>query len=87
MPVELFPTRYRSTAYGIAMAVGKFSYVLSYVILDWIYSVENFHARFLGAAVGWAAFLLLGAVCTTFLPETKHKSLEEIADDVSSKDS
>ena len=84
IPAEVFPTRYRSTAYGVSVAFGKLSYVLSYVIADWIFdvpSVEKFRTRFLGVSIGWVAFMGIGAACTTFLPETKNKTLEEIADD------
>ena len=84
IPVEVFPTRYRSTAYGISVAFGKLSYVLGYVIVEWITdvsSVEKFRTRFLGVSIGCVAFMGIGALCTTFLPETKNKTLEEIADD------
>ena len=85
IPAEVFPTRYRSTAYGISVAFGKLSYVLGYVIMVWIFddvpSVENFRTRYLGVSIGWVAFMGIGALCTTFLPETKNKTLEEIADD------
>ena len=65
------------------MAFAKISYLLSYVIADWTNDVSSIEGRtrFLGTFIGQAALMVIGIVCTTFLPETMHKPLEEIADD------
>ena len=87
MPAEIFPTRYRSTAYGISVAFGKLAYVLSHVISQWIEDAEHHRTRYLCVSIVWAAFMIIGAVSTHFLPETKERRLEEIADDELSADS
>ena len=84
MPAELFPTRYRSTAYGISAAFGKVGVILSYLIFEWLYdvhSVENFRSRFFVASLVYSVSMVIGAASTTRLPETNNEPLEKIADD------
>ena len=81
MVAELFPTRYRSTAYGVT---GRLSYILNYLIM-------GFYGRYLPfkisrtqifiVSVVSAVFMVIGTVSTALLPETKNKPLEEIAED------
>jgi len=82
VPAELFPTRYRSTAYGAAASFGKSGSILCYLIFEWLYDVRGiFHPRFLVVSLIYAAFMAVGAAGTTLLPETNNKPLEEIAGD------
>lgn len=74
MPVEVFPTRVRGTAHGIAAASGKAGAV-----------VTAFSFAQLTDAIGLPAVLgilsgvmALCALCTLLIPETKGRSLEEI---------
>ena len=81
---ELFPTRYRSTAYGVSAAFGRLSYILNYLIIG-IYgaymSFEISDTRIFIISVVSAVFMVIGAVSTTLLPETKNEPLEKIAED------
>jgi MFS family permease len=76
-PSEIFPVKVRTTAHGIAAAMGKiggFVGVFTFpFFMDW-------HG--LPAAEGAAAVVsVLGLIVTIFLlPETKGKSLEELSD-------
>ena len=83
LPAELFPTRYRSSAYGVSAAFGKVGVILSCMIFEWIYNVGiiHYHTRFLVISIIFAVFMAVGAVCTTFLPETNNQPLEKIAED------
>jgi MFS transporter, PHS family, inorganic phosphate transporter len=78
MPVELFPTRVRGTAHGIAAASGKLGAV-----------VTAFSFGSLTDAIGLPAVLgilsgvmVLTALCTLLIPETKGCTLDEIEKDM-----
>jgi MFS transporter, PHS family, inorganic phosphate transporter len=78
MPVEVFPTRVRGTAHGIAAASGKLGAV-----------VTAFSFGSLTDAIGLPAVLgilsgvmVLTALCTLLIPETKGRTLDEIEKDV-----
>jgi MFS transporter, PHS family, inorganic phosphate transporter len=80
-PSEIFPVKVRTTAHGIAAAMGKiggFVGVFSFPFL--------MHWHGLLAAEGGAAIVsALGLIVTVvMLPETKGKSLEEISEEPSS---
>jgi PHS family inorganic phosphate transporter-like MFS transporter len=91
VPGECFPTRYRSTSHGISAATGKLGAVIAQVVFGPLrtigavpgattYKDQNpFINRIMQI---FALFMLLG-LCTTFLiPETKRKTLEELAGEV-----
>jgi MFS transporter, PHS family, inorganic phosphate transporter len=81
VPGEVFPTRYRSTAYGISAAAGKIGAILSQVVSHysgsgWIGGDRNSKNV---AMVIYAVFMFLGIFSSLLIPETKRKSLEEIS--------
>jgi MFS transporter, PHS family, inorganic phosphate transporter len=80
-PSEIFPVRVRTTAHGIAAALGKIGGFVG------VFSFPFFmHWRGLSAAEGAAAIVSgLGLIVTVLmLPETKGKSLEELSGEPSS---
>lgn len=79
IPAECYPTRFRCTCHGISAACGK---------LGAIVGVFGFGSMQLTVgtqpALGvLAVAVFLGILCTYFVPETKGKSLEELADELS----
>jgi MFS transporter, PHS family, inorganic phosphate transporter len=74
LPVELFPTRVRGTAHGIAAASGKAGAVVT------AFSFAQLTDKIgLSAVLGiLAGIMALCALCTLLIPETKGKSLDEI---------
>lgn len=80
-PSEIFPVRVRTTAHGIAAAMGKIGGFVG------VFTFPYFmHWHGLPAAEGAAAAVsVLGLIATVFLlPETKGKSLEELSEEPSS---
>jgi PHS family inorganic phosphate transporter-like MFS transporter len=80
-PSEIFPVKVRTTAHGIAAALGKIGGFVG------VFTFPFFmHWHGLPAAEGAAAIVsVLGLVVTVFLlPETKGKSLEELSEQPSS---
>jgi MFS transporter, PHS family, inorganic phosphate transporter len=91
VPGECFPTRYRSTSHGISAATGKLGAVVSQVVfgpLRTIGAVKG--ATSYEAQNPWinhimqifALFMLFGFFTTLLIPETKRKTLEELAGEV-----
>eukprot|EP01112_Ceratiomyxa_fruticulosa_P016915 TRINITY_DN5180_c0_g3_i1.p2 TRINITY_DN5180_c0_g3~~TRINITY_DN5180_c0_g3_i1.p2 ORF type:complete len:216 (+),score=28.33 TRINITY_DN5180_c0_g3_i1:735-1382(+) len=74
VPSEVFPTRYRSTSYGICAASGKIGAIISSYTLG--YGLN--HAGIQSVIGSLSAVMFLGFVCTYFVPETKGTSLEEL---------
>ncbi len=80
-PSEIFPVKVRTTAHGIAAALGKIGGFVG------VFTFPFFlHWHGLPAAEGAAALVSgLGLLVTIFmLPETKGKSLEDLSDEPSS---
>lgn len=83
VPGECFPTRYRSTSHGISAASGKVGAILAQVLIGplrtrgatptndspWLNHVMQIFAGFMAA----------GILTTLLIPETKRKTLEELA--------
>ena len=91
VPGECFPTRYRSTSHGISAATGKLGAVISQVVfgpLRTIGAVKG--ATTYQAQNPWinhimqifALFMLMGLFTSFLIPETKRKTLEELAGEV-----
>ncbi|KAI5122521.1 hypothetical protein M0805_005249 [Coniferiporia weirii] len=84
IPGEAFPTRYRSTAHGLSAASGRLGAILAQVGL---YGLER-HAGYqcspsfiTGVWLFFAAFMFLGFLATTLVPETMGRSLEDISNE------
>jgi MFS transporter, PHS family, inorganic phosphate transporter len=80
-PSEIFPVKVRTTAHGIAAALGKIGGFVGVFTFPFL-----LHWNGLPAAEGAAAIVsALGLIVTVFLlPETKGKSLEELSEEPSS---
>ena len=80
-PSEIFPVRVRTTGHGIAAAAGKLGGFIGVFLFPFL-----MHWKQLLAAESVAAIVsLTGLIVTlTLLPETKGKTLEEIAPDSAS---
>ncbi|KAM6499654.1 Major facilitator superfamily domain containing protein [Amanita muscaria] len=76
IPGELFPTRYRSTCYGIIAASGKVGATLALVIF---YYVPAGHLHI--ALIVFGCFMLTGVGSTLWLPEPKGRSLESLSNE------
>jgi MFS transporter, PHS family, inorganic phosphate transporter len=75
-PAELFPVELRTTAHGIASAVGKLGAFVGVFLFPIFLAWRGLFAAELAAAI----VSLLGLIVTvTMLPETKRRSLEELA--------
>jgi PHS family inorganic phosphate transporter-like MFS transporter len=91
VPGEYFPTRYRSTSHGFSAASGKVGAVIAQVVFGPL-RTKGARAGATGkAAVPWlphimeifALFMLCGLFTSFLIPETKRKTLEELAGEVS----
>jgi len=87
IPAEVFPTRYRSTAFGLAAAFGKLGAIVSQVG----FSMINLPVDGLGIGVSltldtlmyvFAGVMVLGLIATVLIKETMGKSLEELQDEM-----
>jgi len=77
-PSEIFPVRVRTTGHGIAAAMGKLGGFLGVFTFPFL---MRWHGL-LSAESGAAIVSVLGLITTlTLLPETKGKSLEELAEE------
>ena len=87
MPGECFPTRYRSTSHGFSAASGKVGAIIAQVVFGPL--------RTRGAPPGstaspwlnhvmqiFALFMFCGIFSTLLIPETKRRTLEELAGEV-----
>ena len=87
VPGECFPTRYRSTSHGLSAASGKVGAIIAQVVFGplrvkgnpttanpspWLNHVMQI----------FALFMFLGIFTTLLIPETKRKTLEELAGEV-----
>jgi MFS transporter, PHS family, inorganic phosphate transporter len=77
-PAEIFPVMVRTTAHGIAAALGKVGAFIGAFAFP--YLLVNFHLQ--GAMAVAAVVSLAGLLLTIFtLPEPNQRSLEEISDE------
>jgi PHS family inorganic phosphate transporter-like MFS transporter len=90
VPGECFPTRYRSTSHGISAAAGKVGAIIAQAAIAPL-RTRGAAAGATGAAASpwlnhvmeiFALFMLLGAGTTLLIPETKRKTLEQLAGEV-----
>ncbi|CCH41990.1 Inorganic phosphate transporter [Wickerhamomyces ciferrii] len=88
VPGECYPTRYRSTAHGISAACGKVGAIIAQTALGTL--IDHNCARDGKKKNCWlphvmeifALFMLVGLFLSFLIPETKRKTLEEIAEEV-----
>ena len=77
IPAEVFPTRVRGTAHGISAAAGKCGAIITAFAFG---SVED--AIGLEGVLGlFSGIMLLTALVTLLIPETKNRTLEGIEKD------
>ena len=78
IPVELFPTRVRASAHGLAAASGKAGAVLTAFAFGSV--VDGIGLR--GTLGLFSGIMVLIAAVTLLIPETKGKSLDDIESDM-----
>jgi len=76
IPGEIFPTRYRSTAHGIAAASGKLGAIVAQIIFFKVNKSDTTLRAVLGIFAGIA---LSGIASTLLLDETMDRSLEDLS--------
>jgi PHS family inorganic phosphate transporter-like MFS transporter len=87
VPGEVFPTRYRSTSHGFSAASGKVGAIIAQCVFG---PLVGKGAPADSDATPWlnhvmqifALFMLCGVFTTLLIPESKRKTLEELAGEV-----
>jgi PHS family inorganic phosphate transporter-like MFS transporter len=85
VPGECFPTRYRSTSHGISAASGKVGAIIAQVLIGPLRTrkrpaAKDQNSPWLNHVMQiFAAFMFAGIFTTILIPETKRKTLEELA--------
>lgn len=91
VPGECFPTRYRSTSHGISAATGKLGAVIAQLVFGPLRTIGAIPgATSYRDQNPWinhimqifALFMLCGLLTSLLIPETKRKTLEELAGEV-----
>ncbi|KAL3420043.1 phosphate:h+ symporter [Phlyctema vagabunda] len=87
VPGECFPTRYRSTGHGVSAASGKIGAIVAQVIAQPLLSIGAAKDCVGHACSPWldhlmqifALFMLCGTLFSLLIPETKGRTLEDLA--------
>lgn len=86
VPGECFPTRYRSTGHGISAACGKIGAIVAQVIAAPLLAIgaadnctTNCQPWLPHMMQIFALFMLMGTLVSFLIPETKGRTLEELA--------
>jgi PHS family inorganic phosphate transporter-like MFS transporter len=90
VPGECFPTRYRSTSHGVSAASGKVGAIIAQCVFGPLRTRGAVAGATGTAASPWlnhvmqifALFMLCGLLTSFLIPETKRKTLEELAGEV-----
>ncbi|TAQ83677.1 hypothetical protein B7494_g8000 [Chlorociboria aeruginascens] len=90
VPGECFPTRYRSTSHGFSAAAGKVGAIIAQCVFGPLRTRGAKPGATGAAASPWlnhvmeifALFMLCGVLTSLLIPETKRKTLEELAGEV-----
>lgn len=90
VPGECFPTRYRSTSHGLSAASGKLGAIIAQVVFGPLRTRGAKPGATGAAASPWlnhvmeifALFMLCGIFTSLLIPETKRKTLEQLAGEV-----
>lgn len=84
VPGEVFPTRYRSTAHGMSAAAGKIGAILAQCVIGPLIShacpTDKPNCALDRVMQIYAGFMFLGILTSCLVPETKRKTLEELAE-------
>ncbi|ODV62118.1 phosphate transporter PHO84 [Ascoidea rubescens DSM 1968] len=84
VPGECFPTRFRSTSHGISAASGKIGAIIAQTCLGSLINhgcaADDKNCFLPHVMEIFALFMLLGIFTSLLIPETKRKTLEEIAE-------
>ena len=78
IPVEMFPTRVRGTAHGIAAASGKAGAVLT----SFAFGTVVTQVGLPGTLGLFAGIMALAALCSLLIPETKGRTIEDVENEV-----
>ncbi|KAJ9611515.1 acid phosphatase pho5 [Cladophialophora chaetospira] len=87
VPGECFPTRYRSTSHGLSAAAGKVGAIVAQTVFGPLrtkgHVTKTNTSPWLNHVMQiFALFMLCGIFTTLLIPETKRKTLEELAGEV-----
>ncbi|KAH8819766.1 putative inorganic phosphate transporter PHO84 [Xylogone sp. PMI_703] len=90
VPGECFPTRYRSTSHGLSAGAGKVGAIIAQCVFGPLRTRGAKPGATGNAASPWlnhvmeifALFMLCGVFTSLLIPETKRKTLEELAGEV-----
>lgn len=87
VPGECFPTRYRSTSHGISAASGKVGAIIAQVLIGPLRVRGNpttaDPSPWLNHVIQiFALFMFMGIFTSLLIPETKRKTLEQLAGEV-----
>ena len=90
VPGECFPTRYRSTSHGFSAASGKVGAIIAQVVFGPLRTRGAVSGAKGRASTPWlnhimeifALFMFCGIFTSFLIPETKRKTLEELAGEV-----
>lgn len=81
IPGEAFPTRYRSTGFGISAATGKLGAIISQVGFAQLINIGGTNAFVKHIMEIFALFMLTGVFSTLLIPETRQRTLEDISNE------
>lgn len=85
VPGECFPTRYRSTSHGISAASGKIGSIIAQAAIAPLRTrgatTKNPNAWLNHVMQIFSAFMFCGIFTTLLIPETKRRTLEDLAQD------
>lgn len=87
IPGECFPTRYRSTGHGVSAAAGKIGAIIAQILIQFLLNKGALPdcsgkacSPFLNHLMQiFALFMLCGTMVSFLVPETKGRTLEELA--------
>jgi MFS transporter, PHS family, inorganic phosphate transporter len=90
VPGECFPTRYRSTSHGISAGSGKIGAIVAQVVFGPLKGRGAAKNCTGAACTPWinhimeifALFMFCGILTSLLIPETKRKTLEQLAGEV-----
>ncbi|KAG9948716.1 putative inorganic phosphate transporter PHO84, partial [Aureobasidium melanogenum] len=86
VPGECFPTRYRSTSHGLSAASGKIGAIIAQVVIGPLRvrgATKTNASPWLNHVLEiFALFMLCGIFTSLLIPETKRKTLEQLAGEV-----